>query len=308
MDMYQKRRMRKEKREQNEGQNQNGTRTCISCFPGHMSKTRRLIKEKLNLIDIVYEVIDARVPKSSRIIDIDSLLRNKPRIIIMTKYDLCDRVRTNKWVKHYEEKGYKVITTDLINTNDTKKIIDASVEVLTPTIEKRINKGLLNKKHRVLVVGIPNVGKSTLINKLAGKKVVTVGNRPGVTKNLEWIRINEKLELLDSPGILWPKFEDMEVAYNLASLTAIKQEVLPTDEVAIYILNKMAKLYPNLLKQYYKIENHNEDDIMATFEHLGRLRGCLIKGGEVDIDKVVLFIINDLKDGKIKGITFDDIK
>ena len=305
MDMYQKRKQRKKERENSSVENTINNQIKINYFPGHMSKTRRLIKEKLNLIDIVYEVIDARIPKSSRIIDIDDLLKNKPRIIIMTKYDLCDKVKTNKWVKYYEELGYKVITTDLINSNDTKKIIDLSIEVLSPMIEKRVSKGLLNKKHRVLVVGIPNVGKSTLINKLAGKKVVTVGNRPGVTKNLEWIRINDKLELLDSPGILWPKFEDNEIAYNLASLTAIKQEVLPTDEVAIYILNKMAKLYPNLLKEYYKIEHHDPTDIMATFEHLGKLRGCLIKGGEIDVDKIVLFIINDLKDGKIKGITFD---
>lgn len=276
----------------------------INWYPGHMAKTKRLISEQINLIDIVYEVVDARIPYSSKIVDIDNYIKNKPRIIIMTKTDLCDLKETNKWVKYYEEKGYKVISLDLINNTSLKKLIDATNELMKDKNDTRENKGMIKRRTRVLIVGIPNVGKSTLINRLVGKKAVNVGNKPGVTKNLNWIRINEELELLDSPGILWPKFDDEKVAYNLASLTAIKEEVLPLSKVVCYILETLYKYYPNILKERYNITEIDEDFI-EVFETIGRKRGCLVKGGEVDYDKVCNVVINDIKDGTIKGITFD---
>lgn len=284
----------------------NENKTNINWYPGHMAKTKRLISEKINLIDIVFEVIDARMPYSSKIIDLDKYVGNKPRVLIMTKMDLCDLKETNKWIKYYEEKGYKVILIDLMK-NDIKKVISLTAEMMFDKNKKLEEKGMKKRKIRALIVGIPNVGKSTLINRLVGKKAVTVGNKPGVTKNLNWIRINENLELLDSPGILWPKFEDETVAFNLASLTAIKEEVLPIDEVVFYILKTLEKYYPNILKERYNVE-HVDDDFYETLEIIGRKRGCLIRGGIVDEEKVYNAIINDIKDGNIKGITFDRYK
>ena len=213
-------------------------KTNINWFPGHMAKTRREISEKLDLIDIVFEIVDARIPFSSKIKDIDDLIKDKPKIIIMSKKDLCDESKTSKWIKYYEEKGYKVLMFDLMKDN-INKLYTATDEILKDLNEKRIEKGLKERKYRALVMGIPNVGKSTLINKLTGKRATNVGNKPGVTKVISWIRINDKLELLDTPGILWPKIDDKAVGYKLASFSAIKDEILPKDEVACFILEYM---------------------------------------------------------------------
>lgn len=282
----------------------NENKTNINYYPGHMAKTKRLISENLNLIDVVYEVIDARMPKSSKIKDLDSILKNKKRILIMTKKDLCDIKETNKWKEYYEQEGYKVLILNLDSNDSLNNLIDITNEVMKDENDKRINKGMNKKKIRVLVVGIPNVGKSTLINRLAGKKVVNVGNKPGITKNLSWIRVNNDIELLDSPGILWPKLDDQTVALNLASLTAIKEEVLPLDKVSFYILDTLDKYYNEILNNRYSVD-HVDDNIEITLDEIGKKRGCLEKGGVVDYDKVYNIIINDIKNGLIKGITFD---
>ena len=282
----------------------NENKTNINWYPGHMAKTKRLISENLDLIDVVYEVVDARIPYSSVVREVDNILKNKKRIMIMTKSDLCDKVETEKWIKYYESQGKKVVLMDLENNFNSKKLLSLTDEVMADINEKRLQKGMIKRKARVLVIGIPNAGKSTLINRLVGKKVVNIGNMPGITKELNWIRINENLELLDTPGILWPKLEQNIVAYNLASLTAIKEEILPLFYVIEYILTTLNKYYPNILKERYGL-TEVDDDIVNTLDLIGKRRGCLIKGGEIDYEKVYAVILNDIKSGNIKGITFD---
>ena len=282
----------------------NENKTNINWYPGHMVKTKRLILENINLIDVVYEVIDARMPYSSKIKDLDEFTKNKPRIMVMTKSDLCDKEETNKWIKHYEILGYKVVLMNLEGNPNMNNLIKATDEVMNDKYKKDEEKGMNKRRTRILIVGIPNVGKSTLINRLVGKKATNVGNKPGVTKTLSWIRINDNFELLDSPGILWPKFDDEEVALNLASLTAIKEEVLPLYNVAEYILRRLEEYYPDLLKERYGLEEV-EENFIETLDAIGKKRGCLIKGGEIDYDKVIGIIINEIKNGVIKGITFD---
>lgn len=279
--------------------------TSINWYPGHMAKTKREIKEKIDLIDIVYEVIDARMPYSSRIIDLDDLIKGKPRIIIVTKYDLCDKGVTDKFIKDYQ-KQYKVLKVDLKNKgNVLKDIVKITNELLEELNQKRKAKGLGKRSYRALVVGVPNAGKSTLINRLAGRNVVKTGNQAGVTKSLSWIRLNKDLELLDSPGILWPKIDNEIVGYNLASLTSIKEEILDKEAIAKYILNFLNTNYPHILKEKYGILEFIEDDILQMYDLIGKKRGALLKGGVTDYEKVYEIIINDLKNGTIKNVTFD---
>lgn len=281
-------------------------KTSINWYPGHMAKTKRLINENIDKVDIVYEVIDSRMPYSSKIKDIDNFIKNKQKILIMTKSDLCDKDETKKWIKYYEKKGYNVVLIDLEHNPNMKQLLNLTKQLMDKINEKRMSKGMIARKARVLVVGIPNSGKSTLINRLVGKKAVNTGNKPGVTKELNWIRLNNDVELLDSPGILWPKLDEENVAYNLASLTAIKEEILPIYNVAEYILTTLYKYYPKILENRYKLTEINED-IIVNLEHIGKIRGCLVKGGQVDYEKAAYVVINDIKDGNIKNITFDRI-
>ena len=281
----------------------------INWYPGHMAKTKREIGEKLNLIDVVYEVVDARMPLSSKIVDIDDLIKDKPRIMVMTKYDLCDKNETDKIIKYYESTGYKVIPVDLMNNTNSgiKKIIEATNEIMVGVNNKRKEKGLMSRAGRVLIVGIPNAGKSTLINRLVGKKAAGVGNTPGFTKSLSWIRINKDLELLDSPGILWPKMEDQEAAHVLACLSSIKEEILNIDQIAIFILKKLFELYPEKLEERYGITELDEDYI-ETYDMIASRRGALSRGGVADYEKVSNIIVRDLKNGYFGNITLDRLK
>ncbi len=283
----------------------NENKTNINWYPGHMAKTKRLIQEKYDLIDIVYEIIDSRMPKSSKIKDIDELIKDKPRILIMTKYDLCDKKITDKWIEYYKELGYYSISLDLTKNDSVMKLVNLTHEIMKDLQQKREDKGLAKKDIRALVVGIPNVGKSTLINRMAGKKVANTGNNPGVTKNLTWLKTNSNILLLDSPGILWPKLDDEIQALNLASFTSIPVDILPKDRVAIYVLNTLYEYYPNILKERYNIDYIDNDDIGNTYDLIGKRIGAVISGGEIDYDRVSKTILEDIKQERIKGITFD---
>ena len=284
-------------------------KTSINWYPGHMAKTKREISENLSLIDVVYEVIDARMPYSSKIVDINDLIKDKPRVLVMTKYDLCDEAETNKYVDYYEKQGYKVVTCDLMGNNNSgiKKIIGATQEIMKDVNAKRKEKGMMPRAGRVLIVGIPNAGKSTLINRLVGRKAAGVGNTPGFTKSLSWIRINKDLELLDSPGILWPKLVDQEAAHVLACFSSIKEEILNIDDIAIFILKKLFELYPEKLEERYGITELDEDFI-ETYDMIALKRGALGRGGVADYEKVSNIIVKDLKNGYFGKITFDRLK
>ena len=279
----------------------------IQWYPGHMAKTKREIKEKLDLIDIVYEVIDARMPKSSKIVDIDDLIKNKPRILIMTKYDLCDKKETDKFISYYENLGYQVIPVDLMSGTNIKKIIEASEVVLESENEKRKAKGLKPRNIRALILGVPNAGKSTLINRLVGKKSAGVGNKPGFTKSLSWIRIHKNIDLLDTPGILWPKLEDQESAHVLASFSSIKEEILNENQIAAFILKKLYALYPKALEDRYGILEL-DDDLIEAYDIIASRRGALTKGGVADYERVSRIILQDFKNGYFGPITFDRLK
>ena len=283
----------------------NENKININWYPGHMAKTKREIKEKLDLIDIVFEVIDARIPYSSKNKDIDEMVNGKPRVLIMTKIDLCDEEKTSKWIDYYENKGFTVIPIDLVNNANAKIIFDKIKPLIDEINSKRVLKGLKPRRARVLVLGIPNVGKSTLINRLVGKKATNVGNKPGVTKNLEWIRISDKVELLDTPGMLWPKLDDNIIAHNLAAMTAIKEEILEKDDIAIYIINKMLLLYEDSIKNRYNITEKN--DIVVILDQIGKKIGA-IRNNETDYEKVYTKVIKDLQDGYLGKITFDELQ
>ena len=275
----------------------------INWYPGHMAKTKREIKEKLDFIDIVYEIIDARMPLSSRI-PLDEFTKNKEKIIIVTKYDLCDKTRTDEILKKLPEEH--ILTFDLKSSNkqDINNLIKLTNAILKPLNDQRVKKGLKPRTFRALVVGAPNVGKSTLINRIRGKNVQITGNKAGITKSLTWIKISNTIELLDTPGILYPKITSKEVGFNLASLASINENILNKEEISNYIITTLKNKYPSILENRYniKLTSYENEDI---FNLIGRSTNSYKKGMELDRERIYTIIMNDLKEGRIKNITFD---
>lgn len=276
----------------------------IQWFPGHMAKTRRLLTEINKVLDIVVILLDARCPYSSFSPLIEEIFQNKPILVVFTKCDLADKSQTSKWMRHYESKGYNVLGLNLLAGNVTKDINNCADKILEEKVQKELSKGMKRRRMKMVISGIPNVGKSTLINKYTKKRVVNVGNKAGVTKQLQWIRVGERFELLDSPGLLWPKFEDEHIGFSLATTKAIKNEILPTDDIAVFILNYLHKHYPEKLMERYGLDN--VEDVVECYEHIGRKYNLIASGNVVDFERISERILNDAQSGKLEEVTWDN--
>lgn len=274
----------------------------IQWYPGHMFKTMKELKVSLSLVDVVVVLLDARIPKSSMNPKLLDLISNKPILYILNKSDLADQHQTQLFIQSFKNQGMHAIHVSSLDARMPAKVIKALDTMMEPLQEKRNQKGLKDKIYKVLISGIPNVGKSTFINALTKKKVTKTGNTPGVTKQLQWIRIHPKIELLDSPGVLWPKFEDDIVALNLALTGAIKDKILPLDEVVFYGLEYLINTYPETLKERYDITSIED----ALFQ-IATKRGALLKGGHIDEDRVYHLFLTDLRSNKLGGLTFDTL-
>lgn len=277
----------------------------IQWFPGHMAKARRQVTEKLKLVDIIFELVDARIPYSSRNPMIDEIIQHKPRLVLLNKADMADKEKTKEWIQFFHDNGIKALAINSQAGVGMKEIVQASQEILKEKFDRLKAKGVKPRAIRAMIVGIPNVGKSTLINRLAKKNIAKTGNTPGVTKAQQWIKVGKELELLDTPGILWPKFEDQEVGMKLAVTGAIKDTILNLHDVAIYALKFLEKEYPERLKDRYKLDMI-PSDIIELFDTIGRLRGCLMGGGEIDYDKVTELIIREIRTEQLGAITFEN--
>jgi ribosome biogenesis GTPase A len=271
-----------------------------------MTRAKRKIAEDLKLVDVVIELVDARIPMSSRNPDVDQIVGGKPRIIVLNKSDLSDENANRLWIRYYTSNNTKVILANSIKGTGLKEATTAAKLLMKEKIDRLKSKGLLVKTIRALIIGIPNVGKSTLINKMAGRAVAQTGDRPGVTKAKQWIKINPELELLDTPGILWPKFKDEQVALNLAFTGAIKDDILDVYELGIKLLERFQKDFFNNLKEKYKLDDsHKEMSVYDLFNEIGKKRGCMIAGGEIDIRRVAVLLLDDFRGGRIGKITLE---
>ena len=271
-----------------------------------MVKAKRKIAEDLKLVDIVIELLDARIPVSSRNPEVDEIVGNKKRIIVLNKSDLADPSANRKWVSYFNKENTKVILVNSVSGTGLKEVLAASRQLMKEKLDRLKSKGLLVKTTRALIIGIPNVGKSTFINRLAGRSVAQTGDRPGVTKAKQWIKVSPEIELLDTPGILWPKFEDERVGMYLAFTGAIKDEILDVNELAQSLLEVLVLKFPEKLKARYKLEDISEEITPEKLmEVIGRKRGCIIAGGEVDIQRASVMLLDEFRGGKIGNITLE---
>lgn len=290
-------------------------KVSINWYPGHMAKTKRQIVEDSKLIDVVIEILDARIPKSSQNPDIADITKNKKRIIVLNKSDLADEKETKKWIEHFKQKNIIAIEADSNQGKGITEVNKAIERIMEEELKNQNEKGRIRKTIRVMIVGIPNVGKSSFINRISKKTTMIVGNKPGVTKQKQWIRIGNQIELLDTPGVLWPKFESEEVGLNLAYTGSIKDDVLERTEVAYTLIQYLDKNYPEKLYEKYKITTEDIEKIKDNQQYylelmylIGRKRGALISGGNIDEEKVANIVLDDFKNGKIGKITLEKVE
>lgn len=272
-------------------------------YPGHMTKARRMMQENIKLIDLIIELVDARIPLSSRNPDIDELGKNKARLILLNKADLAEDRMNDEWIEYFKEKGYSAVKVNSKKGGGIKSIQSVIQEACKEKTERDRKRGILNRPVRAMVVGIPNVGKSTFINALAGKACAKTGNKPGVTKGKQWIRLNKSVELLDTPGILWPKFEDQEVGLKLAFIGSIKDEILQTEELAAELIKFMNSAYPGVLEEKYDIPT--VADIYGCLRDIAESRHCLVRGNELDTEKAAAILLDDFRGGRLGRITLE---
>lgn len=272
-------------------------------FPGHMTKAMRQMKEDMKLIDLVIELLDARIPFSSRNPEIDTLGQNKARLVLLNKADLADENQNNRWVEYFKEKGIIALKINSKNKQGIKEINNAVSVACREKIDRNKKRGILNRPIRAMVVGIPNVGKSTFINAYAGKNCAKTGNKPGVTKGKQWIRLNKNLELLDTPGILWPKFDDQTIGMHLAFIGSMNDHILDISELAYQLIKLLNHLYPNVIRERYSIEGN--DDPLQVMYQIAEARGCKRKGNQPDLEKTSGLLLDDFRNGKLGRITLE---
>ena len=302
MDMHQKRKMRAEN---NSNKEEKLTQSNINWFPGHMVKAKREIKENLKLVDVVIEIVDARIPKSSRNPDFEELVGNKPRIIALNKFDLADPAINKEWIKYYKSNGIEAVLINSITGVGIKELLTRASNLIKDKLEKSTEKGRVGRSVRVAVLGIPNAGKSSFINKVANKNTAAVGNKPGVTRTRQWIRTNVGVELMDTPGILWPKFENEEIGLNLAFTGAIKYEILDNAELALKLIGRLRVDYLTKLCERYKLSDIESKTDLEVMEEIGNKRGCKISGGEIDYTKTANIIMDEFRKSIIGKISLE---
>lgn len=277
----------------------------IQWFPGHMAKAKREIEEKLPLVDIVIELVDARSPFSSQNPLLQEVIEQKEKIIVLMKRDLADEVETKRWIQFFNEQSISALAVDANNKNDVSTLVELVYEKGIRQQQSLLNKGVQARPVRALIMGIPNVGKSTLINRLANKKIAKIGDRPGITRTQQWIKVRGKFELLDTPGMLWPKFATKEIGLNLAAIGTIKHELTPLQDVAAYIIRYTLDHYSESFLRRYPIEE--KEDMWFIFEEIGRLRGAFESGGKINFDKVAQIVLQDFRSGKLGHVTLEKV-
>lgn len=303
MDMYQKREMRKNQKMNEDTKSLPSAN--INWFPGHMVKAKREIKENLKLVDVVIEIVDARIPRSSRNPDFEELIGSKPRIIALNKFDLADPKINKEWIKYYNENNIEAVLINSITGVGIKELLARAANLVKDKLDRSTERGRIGRSVRVAVLGIPNAGKSSFINKVANKNTAAVGNKPGVTRTRQWIRTNSGVELMDTPGILWPKFENEEIGLNLAFTGAIKYEILDNAELALKLIGKLRNNYSNELCQRYKLTDIEGKTDLEIMEEIGNKRGCKVSGGDIDYTKTANIIMDEFRKNVIGKISLE---